>query len=124
MKILIKNGHLIDSQNKLNGIADLLLENGKVSQIAEHIQAQSDKVIDASGKIVMPGIVDMHVHLREPGREDEETVLTGTLAASHRSNFILGQVIQIGKILDIASFAKTRYDSFADTINFQSLDIV
>jgi len=61
---------------------DILVEGGKISKVARGIDVKADTVIDATDKIVMPGIVDMHVHLREPGREDKETVSSGTMAAS------------------------------------------
>ena len=81
MKILIKNGHVIDPANNIDGIYDILVENDKISEVAKNITAPADDIIDATNKIVMPGIVDMHVHLREPGREDKETITTGTMAA-------------------------------------------
>ena len=82
MKLLIKNGHIIDPANKIDGVMDILIEGGKISKVAKDIETKADTVIDAAGKIVMPGIVDMHVHLREPGREDKETVSSGTKAAA------------------------------------------
>jgi dihydroorotase len=82
MKILIKNGLVIDPVNKIEGIMDVLVTGGKISRVAKDIKVGADTVIDAKDKIVMPGIVDMHVHLREPGREDKETVQTGTKAAA------------------------------------------
>jgi len=81
-KILIKNGRVIDPANNLDGIADILIENSHISKVAQHIKTDADTVIDATDKIVMPGIVDMHVHLREPGREDKETIASGTKAAA------------------------------------------
>jgi len=81
VKILIKNGCVIDPSQDLDRIADILLEDGKVRRISHNIKVNGETFIDAAGKIVMPGIVDMHVHLREPGREDKETVVTGTRAA-------------------------------------------
>ena len=82
MKLIIKNGHVIDPANKIDGIMDILVEDEKISKVARAIDAKAETVIDAVGKIVMPGIVDMHVHLREPGREDKETVFSGTKAAA------------------------------------------
>jgi len=82
MKLLIKNGHVIDPGNKIDEIMDILAEDGKISKVARGIDVKADTVIDAADKIVMPGIVDMHVHLREPGREDKETVFSGTKAAA------------------------------------------
>ncbi len=81
MKILIKNGRVIDPANNIDGIYDILVENDKISKVTRDIDMQADNIIDATDKIVMPGIVDMHVHLREPGREDKETITTGTMAA-------------------------------------------
>ncbi|MDD5155203.1 MAG: dihydroorotase [Candidatus Omnitrophica bacterium] len=81
MRLLIKGGRVIDPANNLDIIADILAQDSKISRIAKNIRAEADKVIDAKGMIVMPGIIDMHVHLREPGREDKETVATATKAA-------------------------------------------
>jgi len=81
MRLLIKNGRLIDPANSIDQIRDILVEDNKIAKIAKNIPAEAQKIIDATGKIVMPGIVDMHVHLREPGREDKETVASGTKAA-------------------------------------------
>lgn len=80
-KILIKHARTIDPANKLDAIRDILIEGAKISQVAGKIAARADRVIDASDKIVIPGIIDMHVHLREPGREDKETIASGTMAA-------------------------------------------
>jgi len=81
VSILIKNGLVIDPANKLEKQVDLLIENGKISKIGTGIKKKAKKEIDARGKIVAPGFVDMHTHLREPGREDSETILTGMKAA-------------------------------------------
>lgn len=81
-KVLIKNGRVIDPANNFDGIADILIENSHISKVAKNIKVDADTVIDATDKIVMPGIVDMHVHLREPGREDKETIASGTKAAA------------------------------------------
>lgn len=80
-KLLIKNGRVVDPANKVDAVRDVLAENGRIAGVAENIKANSAKVIDAAGKIVLPGLVDMHAHLREPGREDKETVASGTKAA-------------------------------------------
>ena len=82
MNLLIKNGLVIDPANKIEEVMDILVSGTKISKVAKGINVSSDTVIDAKDKIVMPGIVDMHVHLREPGREDKETVATGTKAAA------------------------------------------
>lgn len=80
MSILIKNGRLLTEKGFET--IDLLIEDGKVSRIGGEITADADRVIDADGKLVTPGLVDLHVHLREPGGEKKETIATGTLAAA------------------------------------------
>jgi len=81
MKLLIKNGHVISPADNLNDICDILVQDNKISKIGKNLREIADGTIDAEDKIVMPGLVDMHVHLREPGREDKETISSGTRAA-------------------------------------------
>ncbi|MDD5567949.1 MAG: dihydroorotase [Candidatus Omnitrophica bacterium] len=81
MKILIKDGRVVDPANKFDEVADIFVEDARIFKVAKNIKADADKIIEAQGKIVMPGLVDMHVHLREPGREDKETVCSGSRAA-------------------------------------------
>lgn len=81
--ILLKNGHVVDPTQNLNGKLDLLIEGQTIQAIGSNLQTDGANVIDLEGKVVMPGFVDMHVHLREPGREDKETVLSGCQAAIH-----------------------------------------
>lgn len=78
---LIKNGRVIDPANKLDKVTDILVKDGKIAEIKTGIKAAGAKVIDAKGKLVTPGLVDIHVHLREPGREDKETIETAMRAA-------------------------------------------
>jgi dihydroorotase len=82
MSILIKGGRVIDPANKIDAALDILIEGNLVSKVAKNIKAQADSIIDAANKIVAPGIIDLHVHLREPGREDKETVASATAAAA------------------------------------------
>lgn len=94
MKIFIKNGRVVDPSQKIDDICDILVEGNKIKDIQiprgkgqgakekkEHEPAEFDKVLDASGMLVLPGLIDMHVHLREPGFEYKETIRTGTEAA-------------------------------------------
>ena len=81
--ILIKDGYVIDPKSGKEGKMDVLLEEGKVSKIAERIEVQeSCEVIRAEGLVVAPGLVDVHVHFREPGFEQKEDITTGAKAAA------------------------------------------
>jgi dihydroorotase len=78
--LLIKNGHIIDPANGIDKKADLWIEDGKVVALDNH-SGTPDQTIDATGKIVCPGLIDMHVHLREPGQEWKEDIESGSRAA-------------------------------------------
>lgn len=80
MKTLLKNGQVVNPKGK-QGRMDLLIENGKIAQLAEHIHAEDAAVLDMTGKTICPGFCDMHVHFREPGQEYKETIETGAMAA-------------------------------------------
>jgi len=82
VSLLIKNGRVIDPSSGTDDTLDLLIEKGKIVEIKSKIEAKGVKVIDASRLMVAPGFIDMHVHLREPGHEDKETIATGALAAA------------------------------------------
>ena len=79
-RILIQNGRVIDPSQGLDRVASVLIEDGRIAGY-DVPAGDGDTVLDASGKIVAPGLVDMHVHLREPGREEDETIASGTAAA-------------------------------------------
>ncbi len=84
MRTLLKNGRLIDTSSGLDGLKDVLIENGKIAEIADinQLQLEGDfESIDCTNKIVTPGLVDIHIHLREPGQEWKETIATGADAA-------------------------------------------
>jgi dihydroorotase len=80
--LLIKNGRVIDPASKLDQVADLLIEDGRLVSIHSGISRSAEQVLDATGLVVAPGLIDLHVHLREPGREDEETIESGSQAAA------------------------------------------
>ena len=79
--MIIKNGHIIDPVSKKDGNFDILIKDNRIEKVSKDIKTKDAKVIDAKDKIVVPGLIDMHVHLREPGREDNETIESGTHAA-------------------------------------------
>lgn len=81
MNTLLKNGTVIDYASNTEKKLDILLEDSKISKIAENINDNADKVIDCTGLYIMPGMIDMHCHLREPGGEHKETIETGSKSA-------------------------------------------
>ncbi len=81
-KLLIKNGRVIDPASRHDAIADVLLEDGLIAAVGPNLSAPGAEVFDATGLIVAPGFIDMHVHLREPGFEHAETIESGSRAAA------------------------------------------
>lgn len=82
MTILIKNGYVLDPATNTEGVMDLLIDEGVITQVCSDINTKADEVIDGTGLYVMPGFIDLHVHLREPGFEYKETIQTGSKAAA------------------------------------------
>lgn len=82
MKFLIKGGRVIDPATKMDEVSDIFIENGRIVKVQKAIKEKADKTIDAKGCFVMPGFIDLHVHLRDPGFEEKETVVTGAKAAA------------------------------------------
>jgi len=82
VKLLIKNGRVIDPASGTDDTLDILIERGKIVDIKTKIDGDGPKIIDASRLVVAPGFIDIHTHLREPGQEDKETIHTGSLAAA------------------------------------------
>ncbi len=81
-KLLIRNGHIIDPANNIDEVGDVLIIDGKIAQVGGTLKQDTNNVIDATDMIATPGLIDMHVHLREPGYEHKETIATGTSAAA------------------------------------------
>ena len=83
--LLLSGGRLIDPANRLDSVADVLILNGKIAAIGPDARQQAPRdleQLDASGLVVCPGLIDLHVHLREPGQTPKETIATGTAAAA------------------------------------------
>ena len=80
--LLLKNMHAVDSTTGLDEITDILIDDGKIKKVAKEICDDADRVIDGKGRLVVfPGMVDMHVHLRDPGFTHKEDIKTGTDSA-------------------------------------------
>ncbi len=82
MKILIKNGRVIDPANNIDTVQDILIEDGRIAQLAVGIDTNDAEVVDATGLLVTPGLIDLHTHLRDPGLEYKEDIISGTRAAA------------------------------------------
>jgi dihydroorotase len=83
MSLLIKNGHVVDPASSTDAVQDVLIADGRVERVGRDLPREAaTTVLDATGKIVCPGFIDIHVHLREPGYEYKETVASGTRAAA------------------------------------------
>lgn len=83
MKILIKGGRILNPATNMDEIADLLIVDGRVDAIEKEIITEADRVVDAEGKYVMPGFIDLHVHFRDPGLTHKEDIFTGMDSAAH-----------------------------------------
>src|SRR5262249_18462310 len=81
MKLLIKGGRIIDPSQQFDRIADLLIEDARVKSIDANLSVEAAETFDATGLVVAPGFIDLHVHLREPGEEYKETISSGAAAA-------------------------------------------
>lgn len=81
--VVLKNGRVIDPAQGMDSSADVLIEAGKIAAIGSKVNTEGAKMVDCSGKWVVPGLIDVHCHLREPGFEHKETIETGTKAAAH-----------------------------------------
>lgn len=82
MKLLIKNGHIMDAKTGFDGVADILINKNIIEEIGNNIDEAGCEIIDANGMYVLPGLVDAHCHLRDPGYEYKEDIETGTRSAA------------------------------------------
>ncbi|HPL53893.1 MAG TPA: dihydroorotase [Bacillota bacterium] len=111
MELLIKNCSIEDPVNRYEGIKDIYIEDGVIKRIEPSIKQEADKTIDAKGLYILPGLVDMHAHFREPGFEHKETVYSGSRAAARggfttvccmpNTNPVIDNLSSLQKLLDI-----------------------
>ncbi len=107
MRILIKNGRVIDPANNIDGVHNVFIADGKIAAVGESITGfQQDKEIDASGKLVMPGLVDLSVRLREPGYEHKATIASETAAAAAAGITSLACPPDTDPVIDTPAVAK------------------
>ena len=81
-RMLIRGAHVVDPSQGIDGILDIELDQGRIVRLGQGLPAEGMEVVEAQGLYAMPGLIDMHVHLREPGLEYKETIRTGTAAAA------------------------------------------
>jgi len=104
-KLLIKGGRLVDPDTRTDDRLDLLIVDGVVAERAPELTPDDGtRIIEAAGAVVTPGLVDMHVHLREPGREDEETIESGSRAAAHGGITAMAAMPNTEPTIDTASW--------------------
>jgi len=81
-RLLLKGGRVVDPRRKVDAVLDVLLADGVVAEVGKKLDPRGAQVLEMKGLVVCPGFIDLHTHLREPGREDKETIATGTRAAA------------------------------------------
>ena len=140
MNTLLKNGTVIDYASNTNQKLDVLIENDIIVKLAENIDVQADRVIDCTGYYIMPGMIDVHCHLREPGGEHKETIETGSKSAvaggftticpmpntnpTPDSAIVLQQIIQRAKEVNLCNIlpysSVTRGEKGQELVDFKS----
>ena len=110
MALLLKNAHVIDPQVGLNETADILIRDGKIVEIGQGLSLEKGVERDLAGKIVVPGLVDMHVHLREPGFEYKETIASGTAAAAKGGYTTIMAMPNLNPVPDSLEHLKVQQD--------------
>jgi len=141
MTTLLKNGTVIDYASKLNEKMDVLINNGKIIKLEKQINESADKIIECTGLSIMPGMIDMHCHLREPGFEHKETIETGSKSAvkggftticpmpntkpTPDSTIVLSKIIEEAKrvnLCNVLPFASvTKGEKGEELVNFKEL---
>lgn len=117
MTILIQNGIVVDPASRTEEKADILVEEGVITKIEKGIKEKADKVIDAAGNYVMPGFIDLHVHLRDPGLEHKETIETGAKAAARGGVTTILAMPNTKPVVDnpdVVNYVKHKADAVAD----------
>ena len=107
MKQIFKGGHVIDPKNDLDGELDILVEDGIVQKVAKNIICEEAEIIDVRGKILVPGLIDMHTHLREPGQEAKEDFLSGSKAAAAGGFTTVATMPNTRPVVDTAALVRS-----------------
>ena len=106
-RILLKGGRVIDPAAQYNEVSDVLIEDGRIQKVGKDLKAEDAKVHDVSGKVVAPGLIDMHVHLREPGQEAKEDFLSGSRAAAAGGYTTVATMPNTSPVVDTAALVRS-----------------
>ena len=104
---IIKNGRVLDPANRLDKVCDILIEDGKIAKVGADLSAAGAEIIDAAGKVVTPGLIDMHVHLREPGQEAKEDFVSGSQAAAAGGYTTIATMPNTKPVVDNAALVRS-----------------
>ncbi|MBR2773597.1 MAG: dihydroorotase [Selenomonadaceae bacterium] len=105
--LLIRGGRVIDPANDFDGVADVLIVDGKIAKVAPDIKSSAQIEFDATGKLVVPGLIDMHVHLREPGQEAKEDFISGSKAAAAGGYTTVATMPNTSPVVDNAALVRS-----------------
>ena len=106
-RILLKGGRVIDPAAQYNEVSDVLIEDGRIQKVGKDLKAGEAEVHDVSGKVVVPGLIDMHVHLREPGQEAKEDFLSGSRAAAAGGYTTVATMPNTSPVVDTAALVRS-----------------
>ena len=106
-ELLIKGGYVIDPANKINDVADVLIVDGKISAVDTNIKTSAENIFDATDKVVTPGLIDMHVHFREPGQEAKEDFVSGSKAAAAGGYTTVATMPNTSPVVDNAALVRS-----------------
>jgi len=112
--ILFKNGRVIDPKNNIDKNLDLLVSEGKITRISDNIEENDAQIVDATNKIITPGFIDMHTHLREPGQEAKEDFLSGSMAAAAGGYTRIATMPNTTPVVDTAALVRSLKERAGD----------
>ena len=105
--LLLKGGTVIDPGSKRNEVSDVLIENGIIQKVGKNLKSPDAEVYDATGKIVTPGLIDMHVHFREPGQEAKEDFASGSRAGAAGGYTTVATMPNTSPVVDTAALVRS-----------------
>lgn len=121
--LLLRGGRVIDPANNFDGVADVLIVDGKIAEVKPDINSSADYEYDATGKLVTPGLIDMHVHLREPGQEAKEDFLSGSKAAAAGGYTTVATMPNTSPVVDNAALVRSMIQR-AEEVGLVNIKII